>query len=75
MRLKKILATVLTLTLMASAADTVILPMQDVLGFGADTRMNRPGIGEGNWTFRITYDQLASVDVGRFARMNELTGR
>lgn len=61
--------------LMASAADTVILPMQDVLGFGADTRMNRPGIGEGNWTFRITYDQLASVDVGRFARMNELTGR
>lgn len=61
--------------LMASAADTVILPMQDVLGFGADTRMNRPGIGEGNWTFRITYDQLASGDVGRFARMNELTGR
>lgn len=61
--------------LMASAADTVILPMQDGLGFGADTRMNRPGIGEGNWTFRITYDQLASVDVGRFARMNELTGR
>ena len=61
--------------LMASAADTVILPMQDVLGFGADTRMNRPGIGEGNWTFRITYDQLASVDGGRFARMNELTGR
>lgn len=61
--------------LMASAAGTVIIPMQDILGFGADTRMNRPGVGEGNWTFRITYDQLSSVDVGRFARMNELTGR
>lgn len=61
--------------LIASAAGTVIIPMQDILGFGADTRMNRPGVGEGNWTFRITYDQLSSVDVGRFARMNELTGR
>lgn len=61
--------------LMASAAGTVIIPMQDILGFGADTRMNRPGIGVGNWSFRITYSQLADFDVGRFARMNSLTGR
>ncbi len=62
-------------TLMASAADVVILPMQDILGFGADTRMNRPGIGEGNWGFRITDEQLASVNAERYGRMNQLFSR
>ncbi len=62
-------------TLMESPAGLVILPIQDILGFGADTRMNRPGISEGNWGFRITYDQLASVNRQRYRRMNEFYGR
>ena len=28
---------------MASVADTVIVPMQDVLGLGSEARMNLPG--------------------------------
>jgi 4-alpha-glucanotransferase len=40
-------------TLMASPANTVIFPMQDVLGLDHRARMNIPGILEGNWRWRI----------------------
>ncbi len=36
----------------ASVADTVILPIQDVLGFGNDCRINTPGTIEDNWQWR-----------------------
>jgi len=62
-------------TLMASVSDLCILPIQDVLGFGGDCRMNTPGEAKGNWSFRVTADQLASVDRERFRRMNTLYGR
>ena len=62
-------------TLMGSVADLCILPIQDVLGFGADCRMNTPGEAEGNWSFRVTAEQLASIDRRRFAAMNRLYGR
>ena len=62
-------------TLMGSVADLCILPIQDVLGFGADCRMNTPGEAKGNWSFRVTADQLASIDRGRFTDMNRLYGR
>lgn len=48
--------------LYASHADTVVLPVQDLLGYGEDTRVNRPGTPRGNWTYRITKEQLDSVD-------------
>lgn len=32
-----------------SIADTVIIPMQDILGLGSEARMNIPGVAEGNW--------------------------
>ena len=62
-------------TLMGSVADLCILPIQDVLGFGADCRMNTPGEAKGNWSFRVTAEQLASIDRERFRRMNVLYGR
>ena len=40
--------------LMQSVADTVIFPMQDILGLGAEARMNIPGTAEGNWDWRLT---------------------
>jgi 4-alpha-glucanotransferase len=50
--------------LFASAADTVIVPLQDLLGLGTEARMNVPGTPSGNWTFRApkeSYDaRLAS---------------
>ncbi|SDP02320.1 4-alpha-glucanotransferase [Desulforhopalus singaporensis] len=36
----------------SSIAGLCILPLQDILGFGNDCRMNRPGIAEGNWRWR-----------------------
>ena len=62
-------------TIMASHADTVIFPIQDIFAFGADTRMNTPGTAENNWAYRITHDQLASVDTKKFRFFNELYGR
>lgn len=39
---------------MRSCAHTFILPMQDILGLGAEARMNTPGNPTGNWTWRFT---------------------
>jgi len=36
----------------SSVADTAVIPMQDILGFGNDCRMNTPGTGKGNWRWR-----------------------
>ncbi|MCI5212459.1 MAG: hypothetical protein D3910_27575 [Candidatus Electrothrix sp. ATG2] len=36
----------------SSVAALCILPMQDVLGFGNDCRMNRPGTAHDNWQWR-----------------------
>jgi 4-alpha-glucanotransferase len=38
---------------MASPANAVIFPMQDVLGLGQRARMNTPGTLEGNWQWRL----------------------
>ncbi len=62
-------------TLFASTAGLVMLPIQDVLGFGADTRMNIPGHPSGNWRYRITGDQLASIDREKYRKLNSLYGR
>lgn len=61
--------------MLASHADTVIFPIQDILVFGADTRMNTPGTASENWKYRITKEQLDSVDWDRFSFLNELYGR
>jgi 4-alpha-glucanotransferase len=44
---------------LASVANTVLIPMQDILGTGSDTRMNKPGSQSGNWAFRFSWDQVA----------------
>ena len=42
----------------ASNADTVIVPMQDVLELGTTARMNLPGTIEGNWSWRMPKGSL-----------------
>ena len=37
---------------LSSAAALAIIPLQDLLGFGSDCRMNIPGEPEGNWRWR-----------------------
>ena len=38
--------------------DTVVIPMQDILGLGAEARMNLPGTTGGNWLWRMKPDML-----------------
>ena len=38
---------------MGSVAGAAILPMQDVLGLGPESRMNRPSTPSGNWVYRL----------------------
>jgi len=50
---------------MKSVADTVLFPMQDVLGLGSEARMNTPGTLGGNWTWRLSPDGLHEQDQQR----------
>lgn len=45
---------------LASAANTTIIPMQDVLRLGDEARMNTPATTWGNWSWMMTPDQLDS---------------
>ncbi len=47
---------------MTSPARTAIFPVQDVLGLGAEARMNTPSLANGNWSWRMTF---ADLDHGR----------
>ncbi len=61
--------------LLGSIADTVVLPIQDLLLYGCDTRMNTPGVALGNWSFRVTKDALSKIDIEFFRRRNIIFGR
>lgn len=41
-----------------SVADTAIFPIQDILGLGSESRMNRPATMAGNWAFRLRSGSL-----------------
>ncbi len=43
---------------LASAANTALFPLQDVLGLGTEARMNVPGTAKGNWGWRFQASQL-----------------
>lgn len=42
----------------ASASNTAIAPMQDVLRLGDEARMNTPATASGNWAWRLTPEQI-----------------
>lgn len=58
-----------------SASNVAIITLQDMCGFGSDTRMNKPGIAEKNWRFRTTRDTIDSIDSDYFKRINSLYRR
>lgn len=62
-------------TLYASHAGLLILPIQDLLLYGEDTRFNTPGRAAGNWAYRVTRDQLASIDRSYFRTLASRYGR
>ena len=60
---------------MMSVADLAIIPVQDILGLGAEARMNRPGTGQGNWEWQLLPGQLTLAKAERLQTMTETYGR
>lgn len=61
--------------LMMSAANQVILPLQDVLGLDNRSRMNRPSTANGNWEWRVRARQLTPKIEKELHEMTSLYGR
>ncbi len=61
--------------MLQSVAKTVIFPIQDLLKYGADTRLNTPGVSENNWAFRLSETALNSVDKQKFYNYNSIYKR
>lgn len=59
----------------ASVADTAIVPVQDVLGLGSEARMNVPGRASGNWRWRMPAGALTPAHAARLRDLADLYGR
>jgi 4-alpha-glucanotransferase len=59
-----------------SCAKYVILPLQDLLGTGATSRMNTPGtLSDRNWSWRYEEDDLKNTLAAKLARMVKKANR
>jgi 4-alpha-glucanotransferase len=61
--------------LWASPAERTLTPLQDLLSLGTEARMNYPGRGMGNWTWRVGEGSVDEVLAARLLTMNEAYGR
>jgi len=62
-------------TLFTTQASIAVTPIQDMLGYGADTRTNIPGIPSGNWRFRIRDGVLHEIDKDFYLELHKLYER
>jgi 4-alpha-glucanotransferase len=66
---------VLIRAVLASVANTTVVPMQDLLGLGNEARMNRPGTSSGNWRWRMRPGALDLQLSARLQQLNSIYGR
>ncbi len=62
-------------TAFRSVADMAIVPLQDILNLGTETRMNLPGRADGNWTWRFQPQQLTGHVEWRLLETTTIYGR
>jgi 4-alpha-glucanotransferase len=60
---------------LASVADTAIVPLQDLLGLGTDARMNLPNSTSGNWAWRFDEAALTTAGSERLRDLTQTYGR
>ncbi|HEY8186502.1 MAG TPA: 4-alpha-glucanotransferase [Pyrinomonadaceae bacterium] len=60
---------------LASVANTAVVPLQDVLGLGTEARMNLPNSTEGNWSWRYKAGALTKEIEVRLKALTQLYGR
>ncbi|HKL74010.1 MAG TPA: 4-alpha-glucanotransferase [Clostridia bacterium] len=61
--------------ILSSCANIAIIPMQDLCGYGSNTRMNVPGLAEGCWKYRTNYSAIGCIDREYIRKMNKIYGR
>jgi len=61
--------------LLASGADTAVVPVQDLLGLGNEARMNLPNSTTGNWAWRFKAGALTEEIRERLKKLTEIYGR
>ena len=59
----------------SSVASLFVLQLQDLLGLGAEARINRPGSDQGNWCWRLVPGQFGEKEVRELAHLTRLYGR
>jgi 4-alpha-glucanotransferase len=59
----------------SSVANMAIVPMQDVLQLGSESRMNTPGVAEGNWAWRFCKEDITQHLIDRLYETVKLYGR
>lgn len=60
---------------MISVADTVITPVQDLLGLGMEARFNTPGTEKGNWRWRLAESGLTPEVAEHLRTLTIVTNR
>ena len=58
-----------------SVASLAIIPLQDVLGLGSESRMNTPSLHGGNWKWRCKAGECGPEVAGKLALLAEMTDR
>lgn len=59
----------------SSPANTVLFPVQDLLGLGTQARMNLPGTSRGNWRWRLSPSALDSETAEKLRELTRQTSR
>jgi 4-alpha-glucanotransferase len=59
----------------ASVAALAVVPLQDLLGLGAEARLNTPGTTLGNWSWKMPRHALTPELAQRYAALNRLYAR
>ena len=59
----------------SSVADLVVIPMQDILNLGGESRMNFPGKLGGNWAWRFSWYQVPYDLAGYYKELTTLYER
>jgi 4-alpha-glucanotransferase len=59
----------------SSEANTVIIPIQDILGLAGDHRMNYPGQYSDNWEWRFSWEQVRQEYTDALAKLSKKFGR
>lgn len=60
---------------LSSTASLAVIPLQDLLGFGSDCRMNIPGVAEGNWRWRCSAEFLTDEVADHLKTLTHRFGR